>query len=326
MSNSTSRTTMNLQDILNKIVHTNDHSVDLQNADVSSITGDRLAGKSAHAKGIAHMNDGSGIFTGKRTGAVDLDTRFEAISDYRKALDEAGGNGVYKRLADKAKRDLEKHGRNALRDATQGIEKINEVVALSHKQEDKAIKDILKKFERESRVLRDEIQRGGLSAEEAARALKEGTEYLSVNRKAALDAVREHFTNFRDDHKDLLEGLKTVIGDVEKETGLKAAEHAVKPSTVATLEREGAQAAESIAKKGWNITENLKGPAFAKGKAIVGLLGGGILTVSALNDLKGGTDEKGQPVEGNKLLALLKAAVGIGGGLYLAGHGGGRAR
>jgi len=249
--------TFTIKELLDKIQHKHDHSESILNGELhGDASGSRLKNKFSRGESYANLKDG--LFKGSKNRiAVDLVGEIDSLKELKETLDEAGGTGAFKRLAEGKQKELSKLAKNAYRDIGRSVTEYDAAVAASFDQEAKLIKQIDRDAETKVKALASQLKNA--SSDE----IREATSKLATNKKAATDLVREHFKDFRQQTKDVVDDLKEISGDLEKETGISAAEHmkagaAVvekEGSALSTLEKAGAKEG-SVFKR---AIENIKG-------------------------------------------------------------------
>jgi hypothetical protein len=291
-------TNVGLTELLNSISHDHDHTGTLANPNLlNDITGDRVLGKESRAKDFARMSD-EGIFTGRRTRSIDVIDQIDGLKELKATLHEAGGSGAFKRLAETQQRNLSKIAKNVYRDSAKAITEYETYAKATFDQEAKILKQLERKFRDAEKTLSTAARGPGVSAD----FLTDGTKTLIANNRAAVEAVRDHFKDIRENSRDIVDRLKGVVADVEKETGIAAAEHMGKAGAaeVAKVESEVAKTGEAAKGFGSRLMENATAGGWRSVETVgLGALAGG-LAISAIGDLTGSSISASDVQNGEK--------------------------
>jgi predicted HicB family RNase H-like nuclease len=314
--------TLNLQDLIDRIAHNTNNEAKLvaDTLAAADISGARVTAKQATANASASYDEALELFSGKKTGTGKaISTELEQLKELKKSLEEAGGTGVYKKLAADQQRAIGKQAENVFADAAKGVRHHEEVIELAEKQAGKIKEQIGKRFAAQQKDMIAAIEAKTLSAADKAAEIRQGTDTLLANRTAVIEKVEEHFKDLRGTHEETVKNLKNLVGEIEKETELSSAKHFAKA---------GATSVESVAAKeaaaGGNIvSRHMK--AFSKagtGGKIASAVGAVVVLDGLRNaaQLAGvlpmGTDEQGQelPRDTGK---LIKTAAELAGGVFV---------
>lgn len=257
---------MNLNDLLSNILHTDHKARDIEAAglDHADIRGTRLTGKTTTASGYTY-NDDTGIMTGKRVGTsgTAIGQQLDAYDSFKTMMEEHGGEGTFKKLAESEQKAIAKQAKNVYLDAAKGAELHDAAIAASHEQERKIMEQIGKKVTAERKALEAAVK--AAPAADRARIMSEGMENISANQTAAIEKMKEHFGDLREVHLEHKQGLQKIVGEVERQTGINAAEH-MSSKAIGAVGSAAAQAEKGMMSA--STYEGLSG--FGKMKAGIG--------------------------------------------------------
>ena len=309
-----------LNDVKNLIVSSADNSKANFELDESAL-GNRAINLKNKADGLGTFKDEDFTSASRGTSTAAIKTELEEHKALTDQLNDIKKEGLNPEKLEKAvNKDLEKLKNKAgkvfgeMNAITEHHGQVVEEITLSEK---KFLDELKKDFDKKSDLLSKKIDKNNRGT------VTKEFETLKSNYDNAVSVTKDKFEKFREAHIEARNTAKNIIEDLEKSTGMKAADH-LPSKAVVTAEKAAAETALKTGEKvgmmsrmGQNLT---KGGFMGKAKVGAGALIGGGMIISGLGDLSGRKDEQGNQLEAQPLKGAAKILVGALGGGWLAAH------
>jgi hypothetical protein len=287
----------------------------------------RSSGKISSANNIASLNpDDSLNINGVN---IDLEPKIESYTSFNDTISDLKKDGIdvksLEKMAGKEKDVIAKEGKQIFGKLGKATEAHGKAIEAIKVDQTKTIEALNKDFGKKLKDLQKTATRAN------ADTVREQIEVLRDNHQEVLSHVNSHFEKLTDPHTNALGEIKSLSADIEKATGLNAAEH-MKPRAVALVGSDAAKASKGIVGDAKYAEKGMMGRAAADVKANWGKSFGGkakvtvgaIGVVDGVRRVIGATfGSKDPDKQGDSKAGQLVVGLGeIGGGVLLARMGG----
>jgi hypothetical protein len=214
-------TALNLKDLKSKLTHTEAHEAIGPIAD--SVAG-RASSRGKRASELVSFDkDGKVAIRGAEPS--DISIRIDDLKELEEDIAEFKKDGInarsMERMLEKDRSAISKEGKKILSNLGRGHDYHTDAINAYTKEESRVLEALQKDFTKK----RAALTRTKPATEAARLELREQINNLKDNHELVKDSVRDHFDNLREVHTDALHDINGVVKDIEKTTGLSAAEH-----------------------------------------------------------------------------------------------------
>lgn len=191
-----------------------------------SVGGDRLEAVREKARTAGEFTGDT--FSGRRSGHSNIAPDLESYQGLKDDIAELTRDGTkvdgLQKFADKQRDEIAKKAKRVFSDLGESSERHNAALEAITARRAKVEEELQKRYTKELDGLTKKLNAKGISAGDAA-AIKDKITNLRENFSEVKDKVRTHFDDLAEGHREHVVRVKELAADIEKETGVSAAEH-----------------------------------------------------------------------------------------------------